>query len=183
MVVAATIHGCDAGETGRTDADVADASEATDAAASSYDPGVAPDLPSNGLDDGDRARICAELGELIAGLGHTESVCLVGGYAAAEATGSTDEAMLRMACQESFDRCVTDSAGRPAGGNLCRTPNDCSGTVEEGIACVIDAAEGQIQFTSELPPCGAITVDALNRFSTLQLPPSPPCAQFNDTCG
>jgi hypothetical protein len=147
-----------------------------------YDPGLALDTPSNALSDEERARICSELGALTDELGLSDSDCIFAAYGAAEVTESMDTEVLRQACTESFDRCLMQSLGRPAGGNFCSPASNCSGTVEQGIACIIDAAQGQIMATSPLPKCDELTFDSLGQILQIQLPPSPPCAQFNATC-
>ena len=147
-----------------------------------FDPGVATDTPSNQLSDEDRTQICQNLGEFTDALGLPASNCIFSGYGAAESTGSMDADELRQACQESYDLCVMQTTGRPAGGNFCSPAANCSGSVEQGVACVIDAAQGQISATAELPGCDAITFDSLGLTATIQLPPSAPCAQLNATC-
>lgn len=154
----------------------------TNSGQTAYDPGLALDTPSNTLSDEERARICAELGALTDELGLPDSECTFAAYGAAEVTESMDTEVLRQACTETFDRCVMEALGRPAGGNFCSAASNCSGTVEQGIACIIDAAQGLIIGTSPLPKCDELTFDALGQIMQIQVPPSPPCAQFNATC-
>lgn len=144
--------------------------------------GVDGDTPSNALDEEERDRICGELGAETDALGLVEARCITSAYSTAEFSGATEVEDLRQVCQEQFDTCVLDGMGRPAGGNLCSPTSNCSGTVEAGVACILDAAEGLIAATAALPDCDALTFDSLPLVHQIQLPPSPPCAQFNATC-
>ncbi len=191
VTIIAAILGCGDTEGKSNDADASNSSNNVNNtqnttnnanAANSFDPGVAPDTPSNELDDEDRTRICQELGAYTDQLGRPAALCILTAYGAAEDTDSMDTEELRQTCQESLDNCVMQVSGQPSGGKFCSPVDNCSGTVAQGVACAIDATEGLISATSELPGCDAITFESLGLPYQIQLPPSPPCGRFNVTC-
>lgn len=146
------------------------------------DPGVPLDTSSNDLDDNDRTRICDELSDHLDDLGLPESTCLFTVYPSQELADASDVDELRQLCTDRMEACVDSLSGARPSGNFCSPASNCTGTVEEGISCVIGAAEDQIGATESIVSCDEITFGLLGSVNSVSQPPSPECAQFNATC-
>lgn len=168
-----------------------DAGDASDAgsnnatsnnSAFAFDPGVEAERTLDSLSEEELAGACAasRVYETEAGVNAAE--CLLEGYTWAQLAESMDNTVLQQACTERFESCLANADATGGLPQWCGTTSNCTGTVSQAIACVIDAGQGLVTATAELPGCDEITFEDLELPQQIQLPPAPDCAALNATC-